>query len=245
MDTIKYIKIIFENNDLLVINKPAGMRVHTDAYGTGRTVVDWIMVNYPALDQVGEPMTLTNGKLAPRPGIVHRLDRDTSGVLIIAKTKEAFDQLKQQFQSRQIKKTYLALLTGRMTKADKQTITLPIGRSRNDPRIRVASHKARGRLRKAETVYQVIKTYAHFTLVEAYPVTGRTHQLRAHFKAIQYPIACDHLYSQTGHCPAGLDRQALHAYKLELMVPGTGEKRVFEAPIPPDLKAALDNLAVA
>ncbi|MEX0919106.1 MAG: RluA family pseudouridine synthase [Candidatus Paceibacterota bacterium] len=238
------IKIIYEDDDTLVIDKPAGIRVHDDGFGRGPTVVDWLVAHYPALQEVGESMTLPGGEKIDRPGIVHRLDRDTSGLLLIAKTPSAFIHLKKQFKDRLVKKTYLALLSGKMNKEGKQVIDLPIGRSSRDPRIRVASQKAKGKLRPAETSYQILKHYHGYTLVEASPRTGRTHQLRAHFKAISHPIVGDGLYNKNGGQLAGLKRQALHAHQLTVCLP-SGEEKTFVSPLSADFQSALDNLALA
>lgn len=235
------IKIIYEDEDVVVVDKPAGLSVHPDGYNQEQTLVDWLVEKYPGITQVGDK-SRSDEKAYLRPGIVHRLDKDTSGVMIVAKTNHAFNFLKDQFKTRQAKKTYQAIVTGRFADPTKeQTIDIPIGRSKNNPKIRVASLKADGLLRPAKTVFKVLKQTATHALVEAYPETGRTHQLRAHFKALQHPIICDHLYAKGGVCPPGLSRQALHALKLSISLP-QGDKKDFEASLPADFKLALDNL---
>ncbi|MDP3051927.1 MAG: RNA pseudouridine synthase [bacterium] len=188
-----------------------------------------------------------------RPGIVHRLDKDTSGVLIVAKNQPTFEFLKKQFAERKIKKTYIALVVGEL-KNKTGVINLPIGRSKT-PLRRLASEKARGKLREAVTEYKMLEFFdigcqksptsdagnGKFTLIEVYPKTGRTHQIRAHFKAIGHPLACDKLYSKKPACPFGLSRQFLHAYSLELILPG-GSRNRFEADLPDDLKHVLMEL---
>ena len=241
MGDIKDVKIIYEDDEMLVINKPAGIRVHEDGFGQGETVVDWFTNYYPSAQTVGEPMKLPDGRLVPRSGIVHRLDRDTSGVLVLAKTAPAFDYLKSQFKNRQIKKTYLAIVHGVIKDDVEKIIDLPIGRSGSDSRKRVASKKAFGKLREAITYYRPVERFAQYTLVEARPETGRTHQLRVHFKAIQYPIVGDQLYAPTLAWPEGLERQALHASKLSLIC-HDGMMREFEAPLPADMASLLDKL---
>lgn len=231
--------IIYEDADLAVINKPAGLTVHPDDFSppsdNGPFLTDWLIKKWPEIIGVGEN--------AQRPGIVHRLDRDTSGVMVVAKTPAAFDYLKEQFQQHTIKKTYLALLKGelKLLVGEEGKIDWPIGRSGKDSRVRVASNKAYGKLRPAETLYKVKAKGGGFTLVEASPITGRTHQLRAHFKALQAPIICDELYGTGSVCPVGMSRQALHACRLRLQLL-SGEEREFEAPLPADFTAALEHL---
>jgi len=231
-------EIIYEDESVLVLNKPAGLVVHQDNFNREPVLTDWLVEKYPVLSGVGEDPT--------RPGLVHRLDKDTSGVMVVAKTNESFTYLKNQFKTRTINKLYLALLVGELKSeiGEEKVIDWPIGRSGRDPRVRVASRKALGQLRPAETHF-VIKAKADgYTLVEAELITGRTHQLRAHFKAYQHPIACDQLYGTGDKCPVGLARQALHAWRLTLALPG-GEIRQFEAPLPVDFKQALDKLGIA
>ncbi|OJI09473.1 MAG: RNA pseudouridine synthase [Candidatus Vogelbacteria bacterium CG10_big_fil_rev_8_21_14_0_10_49_38] len=246
-------KIIYEDENVTVINKPAGMRVHEDGFGTGATVVDWLLDYCPTVAGVGEVMTLTNGKEIVRPGIVHRLDRDTSGVMIVAKNQETFYQLKQQFQARKTRKIYHAILSGSLKTAPGQEviIDLPIGRSRRDPRRRVASAKAVGLLRPALTVFRLRENICgRFAYVEAEPKTGRTHQLRAHFKAYQHPIIGDRLYNPSDDSGEVIARQALHAYQLTIALPPVGEGEVgltktFTAPLPDDFALALEKLKSA
>lgn len=247
--------IIYENKDVLVVNKPAGIAVHPDETHKTGTLVQEILKTRPEIKTVGDPAFGGAGELNIRPGIVHRLDKDTSGILIIAKNQPAFEYLKNQFQNRKVKKTYLALVVGKL-KNKKGVIDLPIGRSKFSPTKRLASEKARGRLREAVTEYKVLEFFdigltsdvGKFTLVEAYPKTGRTHQIRVHFKALGHPIVCDKLYGkkpacrQAGPiCPFGLNRQFLHAYSLELTLPDNTRSR-FETDLPEDLKKVLKGL---
>ncbi len=232
-------EIIFQNADCLVLNKPAGLAVHPDRFTSGGTLADWLLSHWPELSVVGEPVILPDGTTVPRPGIVHRLDRDTTGVLVVAKNQTAFEFFKEQFAQRTVSKEYRAILLGQL-KNDQGVIDLPIGRSRKDPRRRLAGRGATGQLREALTEYQVLERFAGFVYVAAFPKTGRTHQLRAHFKAISAPIACDPLYGAPA-CPPGLARQALHAYRVELALP-TGGRQGFTAPLPQDLTGALEQL---
>ncbi len=231
-------EIIYEDADVLVLNKPAGLTVHPDDFTPptpGPFLTDWLVKNYPAVKSVGED--------SDRPGIVHRLDKETSGVMVVAKTQPAFTWLKKQFKDHLVEKTYLALLTGevKMAVGEEKIISSPIGRSGQDPRVRVASAKAYGKLRPAETKFKIAEHLCDFTLVEAFPKTGRTHQLRAHFKAYQHPIACDILYGTGNLCPPGMSRLALHASRLALTLPG-GERAAWAAALPGDFTVALAQL---
>ncbi len=237
-------KIIWENNGVLVINKPAGLSVHAATHSTtpvAPTLVDWLVRHYPTITNVGEPITGKDSIASPRPGLVHRLDKDTSGVMIVAKTQPAFLYLKRKFQAHDLIKHYHALVYGKV-KNDNSTINYPIGRSRHDARLRVAGRDAMGQLREASTAYQVLKYFKGYTYLEAAPLTGRTHQLRAHFQAVGHPLVNDQLYAPgRAHLPS-LDRQALHAYSLQLILPGALEVQEFQAPLPADFQAALDYL---
>lgn len=238
------ITIIYEDDDMLIINKPAGIRTHEDGYGQGETVSEWVANYYPSLKEVGEPMRLANGEMVVRSGIVHRLDRDTSGVMVLAKNKNAFYFLKNQFKNRQVEKIYWALVYGKVKGEEEKIIDLPIGRSNKDSRRRVASHKAAGKLRPAKTMYRALERFPNYTLVEAKPLTGRTHQIRVHLKAVGYPIVCDRLYAPGQICPPGLARQALHARSLSLLLP-TGVFQTFSAPLPNDMAILLDKMRLA
>lgn len=252
MDNIQ-IPIIFENADLLVINKPAGLVVHSDGKTIEPTVTDWVLAHFPEMEDVGEPMILykdTDKELIiKRPGIVHRLDRDTSGVLVLAKTQESFLHLKAQFQEREITKTYRTVVWGN-TKDSEGRIERPIGRSKTDFRKWSAERFARGELRPAVTEY---KTLAHvsdvapepgetvqqkkiphnFSYLEVYPKTGRTHQIRVHLKAINHPVVSDGLYAENHPQVLGFSRTALHALQIEIE-DTKGQVHVCQAPLPPD-----------
>ena len=175
-----------------------------------------------------------------RPGIVHRLDRDTSGVLLIAKNQEAYVHLKQQFKESNVTKVYRAFLYG-APKDVEGVIDLPIGRSNKDFRLRSAEKHPRGKLREALTKYKVLEVGGEYSYIEANPKTGRTHQLRAHFKSLQHPIVCDPLYAPKRECALGFNRLALHAYSLTLTLPN-GTTLCAEAPLPKDFIGALKAL---
>ena len=231
------ISIIYEDENIVAINKPAGLVVHADGKTDEPTIVDWVLENYPEIAGVGEDLVLSDGKIIKRPGIVHRLDRDTSGILLIAKSQEAFLNLKNQLQNRKIQKTYQAFVYGRV-KNDEGIIDRPIGRSKKDFRRWTAQRDIRGRERGAVTEYKVLERSNEYSLVAAYPKTGRTHQIRVHFKAINYPIVCDKLYAPKRECGLGFERLALHAYAIEFDLIN-GEKLKLKAELPEDFEKAL------
>lgn len=199
---------IYEDEDLVALNKPAG------------AIFDWALQRRP--------------ELLP----VHRLDKDTSGIILFAKNARTQEYLKQLFQKHEIKKTYLVLVLGEVKRRE-GTIDLAIGRSRKTPLKRVSIGARRGKLREAVTRYKILQRFEGLTLVEAYPETGRTHQIRSHFAAIGHPVVCDKLYAGKRFiCPAGLTRQFLHAAALELTLPSGGRLRL-EAALPADLAAVL------
>ncbi|MBU0749918.1 RluA family pseudouridine synthase [Patescibacteria group bacterium] len=231
--------ILFENEDMVAVHKPSGVMTHPDGRTEDETASDWFGSAYPESKDVGETQRLQDGTEITRPGVVHRLDRDTSGVLIFAKTAEAHEYLKTAFQERLVKKTYLAVTYG-VPKERKGTIEFSIGRSRKDFRLRSAQPKAKGQLRDAITHYQVLADNGTHSLMKAMPETGRTHQIRVHFKAIHHPIVCDPLYAPGRPCDFGLGRLGLHAYSLLLPLV-TGEEVVITAPLPEDFKKVVDQ----
>jgi len=228
--------ILFEDAAILVLNKPAGLVVHGDGRTEERTLADWLVETQPALKDVGEPWVSPKGAIIPRPGIVHRLDRDTSGVMVVAKHEEAFQHLKQEFKERTIDKEYLAYAYGPF-KEMAGTIQKAIGRSPSDFRRWSAQPGARGTLRDAETDYEVLAQSEAHALLRLVPKTGRTHQLRVHLKAIHHPIVCDRLYAPKRTCDLGFDRTALHAHLLIIKHPN-GERMSFAAPQPADFERA-------
>lgn len=200
-------EIIYEDKNLVAFNKPAGVNF------------DWVLE--------------FRKDLIP----VHRLDKETSGVILFAKNEQSSERLKNLFQTRQIKKTYYALVAG-VLKQNSGLIELSIGRSESNPMKRISVGKKVGKLREAQTYYEVEKRFADFTLLRVEPKTGRTHQIRSHLSAIHYPIACDKLYGgKNMKCPGGLGRQFLHAQSIEF------EGLRIEADLAEDLKKALDMLA--
>lgn len=220
--------IVYEDSDILVVNKPAGMVVHPGFGHAGGTLVNAVLAHCPDLAGVG-------GKL--RPGIVHRLDKDTSGLIVVAKGDAALRDLQAQFQGREVQKAYLALVEGHVSPAT-GLIDAPIGR---DPRARKKMAVVPRGGREAQTEYRALEFYDAHTLVEAHPLTGRTHQIRIHMAFIGHPIVGDPVYGfrkQRAQAP----RLFLHAARLGFRLPSTGEWREFQAPLPDDLAAVLARL---
>jgi len=224
--------ILYEDHDIVVINKPPGLVVHPAPGHASGTLVNALLYHCPDLGAIGEEM---------RPGIVHRLDKDTSGTLVVAKNATALEHLAAQFKERSVRKDYLALVHGDMP-ADCGTIRLPVGRHPVD-RKRMSTHSRKGR--EAETGWRVVRRLVGFTLLELRLKTGRTHQIRVHCAAIQRPIVGDPVYGRR-KAPAdrveiqallaSVGRQMLHAWRLEIVHPRTGERMRFEAPLPDDME---------
>jgi 23S rRNA pseudouridine1911/1915/1917 synthase len=250
---------IYEDDSVIVINKPSGLVVHGDGKSNERSLVDLILEEYPEMKDVGEPMEIAQSKklkdesgedtiIILRPGIVHRLDRDTSGVLVIARTQEAFEFIKKQFQDRETKKNYRAFVYGNI-KEDAGVIDAPIGRSPSDIRMWSAGRGKRGTLREAVTEWKVIsrgsdkETGERIVYLDLFPKTGRTHQLRVHMKYNNTPIITDPIYAPNRPKLLGFDRLALHAYELTLMLPD-GETKTFQAPLPNDFEGAMKAMEI-
>ena len=239
------IQIIYEDKDVVVVNKPSGLVVHMDGKTSEPTLTDWVVERYPETANVGEPLNLLSTSRQSlvtmiRPGIVHRLDRETSGVLIIAKNQKMFENLKNQFKNREIIKVYRAFVYGEM-KLDEGIINRSIGKSKRDFRLWSAQRGARGTLREAETLYTVLEKQSGYSYIEVRPKTGRTHQIRVHFKAINYPVVCDKLYAPTRECALGFTRLALHASSITF-VNLKGKQVTVEAPLPSDFVRALKQV---
>lgn len=234
------ISILFEDKDIVAINKPVGLVVHSDGKTIEPNLTDWVLEKYPKTKNIGEPTRTPEGKIVPRPGIVHRLDRQTSGVMLIVKTKEGFEYLKKQFQEHKIRKIYKAFVFGEM-KNDKGIIDRPIGRSSSDFRKWSAQRGARGEMREAITEYEVEIRANGYSFVKIIPQTGRTHQIRVHFKAINYPLVADSLYSPGRDNILGFNRVALHSREISF-ISLNGEKHTISAPYPEDFEKALKLL---
>lgn len=235
------ISIIYENEDFLALNKPSGLMVHPDGKKEVYTLTDWILEKYPEIREVGEPM-LVDGNIIYRPGIVHRLDEQTSGIILIAKNQETFYFLKKQFQDRSIKKEYHAFVWGNI-KEERIIIDAPIGRNKNDFRRWQAGRGTRGELRDAITHVELIQNFEEknsekFAFVKLFPLTGRTHQLRVHMSYIQRPIVSDSLYAKSKEKALGFERVALHARKISFF-DKNGENIIITAPYESDFDLAI------
>jgi len=220
------LNIIYEDDDLLVIDKPPGLAIHPAPGHPSHTLVNAILSYLPTLPETDDSL---------RPGIVHRLDKDTSGVMLVAKNRQAQANLIDQFKTHSVVKAYLALVKGHLT-PESGVIEAPIGRdSRNRKRMAVATKG-----REARTEYDVVKYIGDYTLLEVKPETGRTHQIRVHLSAIGYPVVGDKVYGVKSDY---LSRQFLHACRLGFKLPSTGEYVEFQSELPPDLTQALKDIA--
>ncbi len=239
---MKDIKILYENADFAAVFKPAGISTHPDGKNEEYTMSDFAREKFKVEDDVGEPMELSDGTQISRPGIVHRLDKPTSGVLLLAKTKEGYDALKKQFKSRSIKKTYFAFTNG-VPKDERGSIDFPIARALGSVRKWTAGKDARGELREAHTRYKVLGSKDGVALLILWPLTGRTHQIRVHLKAIGHPIISDVLYAPVKKPVFGLKRLALHAGRL-IFKDMKGKETVVLAPFPEDFKGAISKVGL-
>lgn len=222
------VEVLYEDNDIIVVNKPKGLVVHPANGNPDGTLVNALMkICKGTLSGIG-------GEI--RPGIVHRLDKDTSGVLIVAKNDKAHLALCEQIKNREVKKTYLALTRG-IIKENEATINMPIGRSTTD-RKKMAVVKTG---KEAITHFKVLERFKENTLLEINLETGRTHQIRVHLSQIGYPIVGDMVYSN-GKNKFGVQGQMLHAWKIKFMHPITGKEMEIEAPLPPYFKDVLEKL---
>jgi len=221
--------IIFENNDLLVVDKPAGMVVHPAAGHDSGTLVHAVLGYDPEIEGIGGE---------ERPGVVHRLDKETSGLILLAKNDNAHHWLQDQFRLRQVEKTYLALVDG-APPTPSGRVEAAIGR---DP-----SHRKQmavlppGKGRESVSEYKTLEKFAHHTLLEFRPHTGRTHQIRLHCAFLGCPIVGDKVYGRKTPT-LKIDRHFLHAAKLKIILPGEKQPRIFEAPLPVELERVLDEL---
>ena len=231
--------IIYEDENVIVVNKPAGMVVHPAAGHSGGTLVNAVLAHTPNLNVGG----------VERPGIVHRLDSETSGLIVVAKNDAAMRDLQAQFKARRVHKTYLALIVGQI-KPPRGKIDAPIGR---DPKHRqrmtvipiphppsLIGKGGRGLGRDSVTIYRTIANFDGYTLIEALPQTGRTHQIRVHLAFMGFPVVGDAIYGKKKNS-LGLARQFLHAWKLALTLPN-GRPANFTAPLPEDLQTVLEEL---
>jgi len=223
------LEIVFENDDLLVVNKPAGMVVHPAAGHDRGTLVNAVLGYDPDLEGIGGE---------ERPGVVHRLDKDTSGLILLAKNERAHRWLVDQFKERRVEKTYLALVDGKPPTPTGR-VEAPIGRDPHDRKKMAIVRLEKGR--EAVSEYKTLESFPRHTLLEFHPQTGRTHQIRLHCAFLGCPITADTTY---GHRKPSLDlnRHFLHAWRLKVTLPGETKPRTFEAPLPAELASVLERL---
>ena len=217
--------VVYQDKELLVIDKPPGLAVHPSPGHPSHTLVNALLAICPDLSGIGGEM---------RPGIVHRLDKDTSGLMVAAKTSRAHLDISGQIKARTVRKGYLALVRGRIQPAE-GVIEAPIGRDRRDRKRMAIVLDGRD----ARTRYKILRDFADHSFLEVFPETGRTHQIRVHLASKGHPLVGDSLYGKPGPL---LDRQFLHAHLLGFRHPATGEYLEFTSPLPLDLRRAIDTL---
>jgi 23S rRNA pseudouridine1911/1915/1917 synthase len=223
------LKVVYEDENVVVIDKPASMVVHPGAGHSSGTLVNAALAHDPGMHGVGGEQ---------RPGVVHRLDKDTSGLIMLAKNDAALHWLQDQFQTRQVRKTYLALVDGRPPTPSGR-VEAAIGRDPNHRKQMAVLPEGRGR--EAATEYSTIERFPGHTLLEVHPVTGRTHQVRLHCAFLGCPVAGDTVYGRKRSSIA-IGRHFLHAWKLAVVLPSEDKERQFEAALPPELERALADL---
>lgn len=221
--------ILFENDDLLVVNKPAGMVVHPALGHASGTLVNAVMGYDPDIEGIGGE---------ERPGVVHRLDKETSGLILLAKNERAHRWLQDQFRLRKVEKTYLALVDGKPPTPSGR-VEAHVGRDPSHRKRMAVVTESRGR--DAISEYKTIESFKSHTLLEFHPLTGRTHQIRLHCAFLGCPIAGDKIYGRK-KSSIGIERHFLHAYRLKIVLPGEKEPRIFEAPLPDELVEVLGTL---
>lgn len=201
------LQIIYQDENIIVLNKPAGLKVHGDNFDDKNNLVNGLLSKFPEMENVGEDRL--------RPGIVHRLDKDTSGVMVAARNQKTFEELKKKFQGREMEKKYLAIVCGHLPNKEGK-IEAPIARAMNYKKQKIAQGRVRGKIRPAITLYKVVKKLENFDLVEVWPKTGRMHQIRVHLAHISHPVAGDQKYARKEfkNLP-GAKRQMLHAKELK------------------------------
>jgi 23S rRNA pseudouridine1911/1915/1917 synthase len=222
------LKILYRDEHVVVLDKPTGMVVHPGAGRQKGTLVNALLHHFPGIREIGPE---------ERPGIVHRLDKDTSGVMVIARSEKAFEELNRQFKNRLVDKVYLGLVWGNITRQE-GSIQWPLGRHvKHGDRISVKTNKPRS----AKTLFEVLRRYQGYTFLEIKPITGRTHQIRVHLAALGHPIVGDTRYGKkkTG-CP--VSRLFLHAHRIGFFHPESQERMDFVSPLPYELERCLEKI---
>jgi 23S rRNA pseudouridine1911/1915/1917 synthase len=230
------LNILYSDDNIIVINKPAGIQVHPDSNERKNTLANALLAEFPEIRDVHEDSL---GAYF-RPGIVHRLDKETSGIIVVARNQKTFKELKEMFQERKIKKKYVALVYGQL-KEKKGIITKAIARSESYKKQTIAGRKTKTKVRGAITEYKQLKRFNNYSLVEVRPLTGRMHQIRIHFFSIGHPVVGDKLYKSKTIKPCPLaKRHLLHAEQLDFTL--FGQKFSFFAPLPEDFNIVLKNI---
>jgi 23S rRNA pseudouridine1911/1915/1917 synthase len=223
------LNIIFENDDLIVVNKPAGMVVHPAAGHASGTLVNAVLGYDPDLEGIGGE---------ERPGLVHRLDKETSGLIVLAKNEQAHNWLQDQFRLRTVEKTYLALVDGKPPTPSGR-VEAAIGRDQSHRKKMAIVSEKKGR--QAVSEYKTLESFKNHTLLEFHPLTGRTHQIRLHCQFLGCPIVGDSVYGKKS-ITVDINRHFLHAYKLKIILPNENQPRTFEADLPDELQKVLDEV---
>ena len=230
------LEIIYQDDDIVVINKPSGMMVHPTDIEKKNTLVNALIVKFPEINKVNDG----SQDCWMRPGIVHRLDKDTSGAIVVARNQKTFDELKRKFADREMEKNYVALVYGHL-QSSSGVIDAPIARSASFKKQKIARGRMKGVARGAVTEYKLLKKYQDYDLVEAYPKTGRMHQIRVHFSSIGNPVVGDEKYKRRDlSIPVGVERHFLHAQKLKFEL--FGKEYDFNAPLPEDFQSFLNAI---
>jgi 23S rRNA pseudouridine1911/1915/1917 synthase len=230
------LNIIYSDDNIIIVNKPAGIQIHPDSNEKKNTLANVLISKFPEIKDVHDDSL---GAFL-RPGIVHRLDKDTSGIVIVARNQKAFDELKEMFQERKVHKKYIALVYGQL-KDKKGIITKAIARSENYKKQSIAGAKTKTKVRGAVTEYRQLERFKNYSLVEVHPLTGRMHQIRIHLFSINHPIVGDKLYKLKSIKPNLLaKRQFLHAEEINFTL--FGQKFRFSAPLPEDFNIFLKNI---
>ncbi len=219
--------VVYEDDHLLVVNKPSGMVVHPAPGHPGGTLVNAVLAHSPQVAGVGQP---------DRAGLIHRLDKETSGLIVIAKNEAALVAMQRQFKDRNVDKTYLALVEGQVQPRE-GIIDVPLGRDQRHRQKMAVAREGK----EARTMYRVVETFDHHTLLEVHPYTGRMHQVRVHLAWLGYPVVGDAVYGRRRQRLLQ-ERHFLHAAQLCFTHPATSEKVTFQAPLPVELSVVLEHL---